>query len=56
MKKIRCIFGIHKYDKSKEQFTLVFEDKGEQFYRFDNECIYCGHPKTEIISFGGDKK
>ena len=23
-----------------------------QFYRFDNTCIYCGHPKTEIISFG----
>lgn len=52
-KKLRCIIGAHKYDKGKEKSTLVFEDRGEQFYRFDNECIYCGHHKTEIHSFGG---
>lgn len=56
MKKIRCVFGIHKYDKDKESSTLVFEDRGEQFYRFDNKCIYCGHEKCYIQSFGGDKK
>ena len=53
MKKIRCIFGIHKYNEEKETATLVFEDRGEQFYRFDNDCIYCGHHKCYIQSFGG---
>ena len=56
MKKIRCVFGIHKYDKNKEKSTLIFEERGEQFYRFDNKCIYCGHEKCYIHSFGGDKK
>ena len=56
MKKIRCILGLHKYDKSKEKKSLIYEKKGEYFYRYDNECIYCGHHKTEIHSFGGSKQ
>lgn len=55
-KKLRCIIGLHKYEKKKEKSTLVFEDRGEQFYRFDNECVFCGHHKCEIMSFGGEKK
>lgn len=53
MKKIRCILGLHKYDKSKEKKSLIYEKNGEYFYRYDNECIYCSHHKTEIHSFGG---
>lgn len=50
-KKFRCLLGLHQYDRKNEKSMLVFEDRGESFYKIENKCIHCGKTKVEIISF-----
>ena len=56
--RIRCLLGFHQYDKDKERSYLIFEERGESFYRIENECIYCGKKHCKILSFptGGGKR
>lgn len=49
LKNIRCLFGLHKYDKKKSRSSLIREGESEYDFCIEDVCENCGKVRHKIV-------